>query len=143
MDRIEGFRSIMDSAPGIQIVTVQPAYGRRDLAITVTENILQANPDIDALFATADAMALGALSVVESLSREKPMILVGFDACEEAIQAILKGTLQADIAQFPDQMGRMFIENALKVVRKEAVPERIPIPVELVTAENAASFAAQ
>jgi len=143
MDRIAGFRSIMEAWPGVDIVTVQPAYGRRDRAVTVTENILQAHPDVDAIFATADAMALGAMSVLQAVRRQQPVILVGFDACEEAVQAIQRGTLQADIAQFPDRIGRAFIENAMKVLRNEPVPGKVPIPVTLVTADNADNYAVQ
>ena len=140
IDRIKGFKRAVDKAPDIEIVTIQPAYGKRDMAITVTENILQAHPDIDAIFATCDAMALGALDVLTAAGRKDKIILVGFDACDEALEAIKKGTLDADVAQFPNKMGSMFIEAVVKTARGEKLPEYIPVPVVLVSKENVDTF---
>jgi len=140
MDRIKGFKKAVEKEPAIEIVTIQPAYGKRDVAITVTENILQAHPNIDAIFATCDAMVLGALEVLQASGEKDDIILVGFDACEEALECIKEKRLDADIAQFPDKMGELFIEAAIKTLKGENLPKYIPVQVVLVTSENVDTF---
>ena len=140
MDRINGFKEALEHESGMKIVSVQPAYGRRDMAITVTENLLQAHPEINAIFSTCDEMALGAMDVLYASGMKNKIILVGFDACEEALEAIRDNKLDADIAQFPDKMGKLFIEAVLKVANGEKVEKYIPIPVVLVTRENVDTF---
>lgn len=140
MDRIAGFKEAMEQESGINIVSVQPAYGRRDMAISVTENLLQAHPEIDAIFSTCDEMAMGAMDVLIASGLKDKILLVGFDASEEARQAIRENKLDADVAQFPDKMGRLSVEAAVKVANGERVEMYIPTPVVLVTGENVDTF---
>jgi len=99
------------------------------------ENILQANGDIKAVFAANDEMALGAVEAVSGAG--KNVIIVGFDATDDAIAAIKEGRMAATIAQQPDLIGSTAIENALKLIGGEAIPSSIPVEVTLITKENA------
>ena len=63
-DRVAGFQQAVAQAPGIQVVTIQPANSERASALTVMENILTSNPELNAVFATSDQMALGAMEGV-------------------------------------------------------------------------------
>ena len=83
--------------------------------MSVTENILQANPDIKAIFSVNDMMALGALQAVQAAQKDKDIIIVGFDATEEAVKYIKEDSaLKASVAQKPIELGKATMEAMLK-----------------------------
>ena len=63
-------------------------------------------------------------------------MVVGFDAVKDARDAIRQGTMAASVAQHPDEMGRLAVENADRVLRGEIVQESIPVKIELITREK-------
>ncbi len=125
---------------GIEIIPPQPADSMRDKAMTVMENMLQANRDIAAVFAENDPMAVGAMLAAENAGRLKDMIVVGFNGDKEALDAIRGGKMAATVMQFPYDMGVAGVQQALKLARGEPADERVDVPVELVTAENIDQF---
>jgi len=139
-DRQEGCLEVLKRAPGIEIVAQQPANSERSLALTVMENILTSQPDINAVFASSDQMALGSIEAIDAASKTGKVIVVGFDAGEEAIQAIRQGRIQAAVAQRPFLMGKLGVEAAYKAARGESVEKRIDTGTELITAENVSKF---
>lgn len=135
--RLRGFKEAIKDAPGIVIVASQPANWERDLGFNVFQNMLQAHPDLDALFACNDMMALGAIEAIAAHGRTGKIRVLGFDAVDDARKAIAAGTMAASVAQFPQDMGRSAVESAVKVLRGEAVPADQGVRIELVTKENA------
>ena len=124
-------------AAGVTVI-VQPADSDRAKGQTVMQNTLQANPDLKAVFATNDEMALGALKAAQQAGKTLPII--GFDANPDAIASIEKGELTGSIAQFPKKIGQMGVETAVKVLAGETVPASVNTGVELVTKDNVAKF---
>jgi len=104
----------------------------------VFQNILQSQPQVQALFACSDLMALGAVEAIAAAGKTGKISVVGFDAFLEAREAVLKGTMDATIAQSPSEMGRLAIENATLLLRGGKVPEEVSVKIELITKENAA-----
>jgi ribose transport system substrate-binding protein len=139
-DRQEGCLDVLKTAPGIEIVAQQPANSERSLALTVMENILTSQPDINAVFASSDQMALGAIEAIDAAGKIGKVIVVGFDAGEEALQSIRQGRIQAAVAQRPFLMGKLGVEAAYKAARGGSVEKRIDTGTELITAENVAKF---
>jgi ribose transport system substrate-binding protein len=137
--RSQGFDDTIKKSK-IKIVAEQPADSRRDLAMTVMENILQAEPRIDGIFAANDPMATGALLAAKNAGRLKGMTVVGFNGDSDALKAIKDGDLAATIAQSPYKMGMTAVQMAVKLAKSEKVDKRVPVPVELVTSENLARF---
>ncbi len=133
IDRGEGFHNIADAK--LKVVASQPADFDRTKGMTVMENMLQANGDIKAVFAANDEMALGAMEAI-SASR-KDILVVGFDATDDAISSIKDGKMGATIAQQPDLIGATSVETAIKLINGETVEKSIPVEVTLITAENA------
>lgn len=136
--RLKGFHTVVDRHPGIQVVASQTANWERDQGYNVFQNILQSHPQVQALFACSDLMALGAVEAIAAAGKTGQVTVVGFDAFSEAREAVLKGTMDATIAQSPAEMGRLAMENAAKLLRGEKVPEEISVRIELITKENAA-----
>ena len=139
-DRAAGFLETIATAPGLQVVARQPANSERSLGLTVMENILTAHPDIKAVFATNDQMALGAVEAIMTRAPKAGIVVVGFDATAEAVQAILEGRMSASVAQRPFEMGRRGVEAALALIDGRTVEPRIDTGTELVTVANAQEY---
>ena len=96
------------------------------------ENILQGNKDIKAVFAQNDEMALGAQKALEDAGLND-VLVVGFDATDDAIASVKDGKMAATIAQQPDLIGSLGIETADKVIKSETVDAFIPVELQLIT----------
>jgi ribose transport system substrate-binding protein len=136
--RLKGFHTAVDAHPGMQVVASQTANWERDQGYNVFQNILQSHPQVQALFACSDLMALGAVEAIAAAGKTGKISVVGFDAFLEAREAVLKGTMDATIAQSPSEIGRLAIENAALLLRGGKVPEEVSVKIELITKENAA-----
>jgi ribose transport system substrate-binding protein len=131
--RLRGFRDALAAHPGMTIVASQPANWERDQGFTVFQNMLQAHPETDALFAASDLMALGALEAIAAAGRPGRIRVVGFDALDDARKAIEAGRMDASVAQSPRDMGRIAVESAAKLLRGESLPADQKVPISLVT----------
>ena len=134
--RLRGFRDGIKDTPGVKIVASQTANWERDQGFNVFQNMLQAHPDIDTLFACNDMMALGAAEAIRAAGKTGSIRIVGFDAVEDARKAIRDGSMLASVAQFPDEMGRIAVENAVHAIKGEPVEPDAKVRIELITKEN-------
>lgn len=134
IDRLQGCKNILAKYPDIKIVAEQPANSERSLAMTVMENILTSNPDLDAVFTINAEMAMGALEAVEA-DRSKCLV-VGYYQEKSALKAIKDGRMAGLVFMSPYGMGGLCIENAVKLKRGEAIPKRIDTPMGFVSSEN-------
>lgn len=132
IDRSQGFHNIADEK--LDIIASQTANFDRTEGMSVMENMLQGNGDIQAVFAANDEMALGAVEAVTGA--KKDVLVVGFDATDDAIEAIREGRMGATIAQQPDLIGSTAVENAIKLIKGETIPKEIPVEVTLITKDN-------
>jgi ribose transport system substrate-binding protein len=130
--RLSGFREALSTFGGVRIVTSQTANWERDQAFTVTQNILQAHAELDALFACNDVMALGAVEAIAAAGRSGQVTVVGFDAQDEAQRAVQAGRMAATVAQNPRDMGRLAIISAARLLAGETLPAEQPVAISLV-----------
>ena len=138
-DRGQGFQDAIDAQSAVEVVASQTANFDRAEGLNVTENILQANPDIAGIFAQNDEMALGAVQALGESAGEEVRV-VGFDATEDGLSAVQDGSMNATVAQQPDEIGALGVENAIRVIDGESVEENIPVEVQLVTPDNVSEF---
>jgi ribose transport system substrate-binding protein len=129
-DRSNGFRQALAAAPGLKIVASQPANFDRTQGLNVMENILQAHPNVDAVFAADDEMALGAIKAIEAAKVK--VLVVGFDGTPDAIAAVKNGTMYATIAQQPSLIGSLGVEEADKVIKGQPATASIPVPLKVI-----------
>ncbi len=134
--RLKGFRQAVAQSPGIQIVSSQTANWERDQGYNVFQNMLQAQPEIQGLFACSDLMALGAVEAIAAAGKTGKITVVGFDAFSEAREAVQKGLMMATVAQFPSEMGRLGVENAARLLKGERIQEESTVKIQLVTKDN-------
>ena len=137
IDRVRGFREALAAYPGIRIVAA-PAVERgiREVAKQKTDNLLQAQPRLAAIFGSNDDCALGALASVRAAGRNN-IVIVGFDAIPEARTAIVENTaLKADAIQYPVEIGRRTIEAIVAHLKGQQVPALIPVRVGIVDRDS-------
>ena len=132
IDRSQGFHNIADKK--LKVVASQTADFDRTQGMTVMENMLQADSSIQAVFAGNDEMALGAVEAISGA--KKDVLVVGFDATDDAIEAIRQGRMGATIAQQPDLIGSTAVENAIRLTKGESIPKEIPVEVTLITKDT-------
>ncbi len=128
-DRGQGFNDAI-GATDIDVVARQVADFDRTRGLSVMENILQAQPEIDAVFAHNDEMALGALKAIQAAGKD--IIVVGFDATDDAVKAVENGEMAATVAQQPGLIGTLGVESAIKVLQGESIDSYVPVELMLV-----------
>lgn len=131
-DRGKGFHNIVDTTTGIKVVASQSANFDRTKGLDVMTNIIQSTPNFNAVFAQNDEMALGAVKALKSANK-KGIIVVGFDGSDDAKAAVKSGDMAATVAQQPDLMGSMAVDNAVKIIKGQTVAKQIPVALQLVT----------
>lgn len=128
IDRGKGFHEVADNK--LNVIASQTANFNRAEGLTVMENILQANPDVKGVFAHNDEMALGALEAVKAIGKD--IVIIGFDATDDAVLSVKEGDMKATVAQKPDLMGAIAVETALKIINGETVEKNIHVEVTLI-----------
>lgn len=124
-DRIDGFKEIAATYPELNIVTELPGRTRQE-AKTASEDMLTANPNLSGIFGFGDDMAIAATAAIAERNAEA--IVVGFDGLEEARNSVdTDNAFKAVVVQFPDQMGTVAVQNAVKLAKGEAVDKEVPI----------------
>ncbi|MFP4374828.1 MAG: ribose ABC transporter substrate-binding protein RbsB [Spirochaetaceae bacterium] len=139
-DRGEGFNNVVGAENDVEVVARQTANFNRTEGLNVFQNILQAESDIDGVFAHNDEMVLGAIQAAEAAERADEIVFVGFDAVDDAVQAVEDGRLDATVAQQPYEMGVIGVETAMTHLEDGSVDDFIPVPLELVTPDNVDDF---
>jgi ribose transport system substrate-binding protein len=142
-NRSKGFHSVVDNYPELKMVAQQTAEFDRTKAMEVLESILQANPEIDAVFCGNDAMAMGAYQALVAAGKADKVKVFGFDGAKDVIDSIRDGKIVATGMQFPKRMARMAAEQADEYIKgRKNFPQKVPVAVELVTQENIAKYTA-
>lgn len=129
-ERGEGFMKALKGSD-LELVASQPADFDRSKALNVTENMLQAHPNVKAIFAQNDEMALGALKAVKAA--KKDIIVVGFDGTDEGIESVKNGGLAATVAQQAGMIGAIGVEVADNVINEEEVEMYTSVELQLIT----------
>ena len=137
--RADGSRAGL-TACGLNIVAEQTGEWDRAKGLAVMENIITGNPNIKAVFASNDNMALGAAEALKSADMLDKVVLVGFDANPDAAASVLAGEMSATVAQNPSNMGAFGVESVLKLIKGEKLAAVIDTGTVLVTSQNASEF---
>ena len=134
--RSEGFNSVIAENPDMEIVACQVADFDRAKAMSVMENILQANPEIDGLYAANDEMLLGALEAMDAAGRTESIGKVGCDAIHDTLEAIKGHRVEATIAEPPFFLGKAILNTAYDYLEGKEVEAHVVLDNQLVTQEN-------
>ena len=136
-NRSNGFHSVVDEFPKLKMVAQQSADFDRNKAMDIMETIMQANPEIDAVFCGNDAMAMGAYQAVLASGKANKIKVFGFDGADDALRGIAGGKIAATVMQFPVLMSRTSAELADEYIKgKRDFSLKTPVEVVLITPEN-------
>ncbi len=140
MGRDEGFKNAVSKESGITVLESLSARWQRDEAMRITEDWLQKYPEISAIAAENDNMAMGALNAVINAGRKDDIIIIGVDAIEDALLSVEDSELDATIFQNGKAQGKNSILVALAIASGETYAKKTEIPFELVTKKNVSDF---
>lgn len=130
-ERGEGFNQ-SQQAHHFTLLTAQPADFDRAKGMNVMQNLLTAQPKVQAVFAENDEMALGAMRAIQTAGRND-ILIVGFDGTEDGIKAVERGRMAATVAQQPELIGEIGVATADKLIKGETVAKQIPVQLKLIT----------
>jgi ABC-type sugar transport system substrate-binding protein len=136
-DRVTGMKEGLGDAA--EIVAEPAADCDQTKGLDAAQDILTANPELDAIYAACSPSLIGAIEAVDAAGMTG-MIMVGFDAAPDELAAIAEGTETATVAQFPDKMGSMSVQAAFDAVSGKDVEPSIDTGTEIVTKDNLADF---
>ncbi len=141
IDRAKGFADYIADKPGMEIVASQTGDFARDKGRQVMETLLQAHPDVTAVYAHNDEMAIGAIAALEAAGKVpgKDVIIVSIDGTRDALQAIIDGKLGATVECSPF-FGPKAFDTLVAYANGEAIPEKIINPDKFFDSSNAAEF---
>lgn len=130
-DRGTGFHSVLDDKSNVTFISSQAADFDRQKGLSVMENIIQGNKDIQVVFAHNDEMALGAAKAI--MANNIDATVIGFDGGDDALDAIENGEMQATVAQQPDLIGELGVQIAQKIDNNQTVDKEIAADLKIVS----------
>jgi ribose transport system substrate-binding protein len=128
-DRGEGFHKVVDGKA--DVVAKQTANFNRQQGLDVMTNIINSGKDFKGVFAHNDEMALGAVQALKAAGKSD-VVVVGFDATDDAVKAVKDGEMKATVAQKPAEIGKMAIDAAKDFFDGKTLEKMVKVPLELV-----------
>jgi ribose transport system substrate-binding protein len=138
--RLDGFTGVLEDVEGITMADTVDGQNVQDVALSAAENLMTANPDMTAIYATGEPALLGAVAAVESQGRQADVKVFGWDLTASAVAGIDAGYVEAVIQQDPAGMGAAAVEALVTLTDGGTVERNIPVPVTIVTSENVDDF---
>ncbi|WP_251976076.1 substrate-binding domain-containing protein [Salinicola avicenniae] len=137
--RRDGFVGALDT-DRVEVINTVDGQNVQDLALSAAENLMIANPDLDAIYATGEPALMGTIAAVASQGKQGDLSLYGWDLTQQAIDAIDQGYVKGIVQQDPSAMGAAAIEALNTLSDGGEVEANISVPVTIVTQENVDAF---
>lgn len=139
-DRERGFKEGLQEHDGLTLVATQYSQSDVGRAMSVTEDLLTAHPDLDAIFGANEPSVLGAAQAIKSRGLTDRITLVGFDASPQELEGVRDGVIEGLIVQDPFRMGYEGVKQAVAALEGEQVPDRVDSGSIVVTKDNLDEF---
>jgi ribose transport system substrate-binding protein len=137
MQREQGFQDTLKKKyPGLQLVAFQYGMGDQARSLAVAEDILNAHPDLDCMFASNESSTVGAVQAVKGQGRVGRVTVVGFDSSKTLLDDLRVGALDSLVHQDPFMIGYEAVRTLCDKLRGRTPPRRIATKVHLITKEN-------
>ena len=140
--RRDGFGENVVKDSEITIAASQSGYWQNDKAMEATQNVLQANPDVDLIFCSSDVMVGGVVEAVKLAGKEGAIKIISFDGSSFGINLVKDGRITADVGQFPVKIGQLSVQTAYDVytgkTEAASIPRFLDSGTQLITQDNAA-----
>lgn len=137
--RKDGF---VEALEGVEVISTVDGQNVQDIALSAAENLMTANPTMNAIYATGEPALLGAIAAVESQSRQDDVTVFGWDLTAQAIDGIDAGYVEAVVQQSPSGMGAAAVDALVALTSGGEVDAQIDVPITIVTQDNVDDFRA-
>jgi ribose transport system substrate-binding protein len=140
VDRTNGFLDVIKNK-GFDIVAQQDARGNLNVSMNIAEDLLQAHPNVVAIFGGNDPTALGALAAAKAAGL-KDVLIYGVDGSPDIKAEMASGDslIAGSGAQSPVAIAKISVEVMYKYLAGEKVDSRYPVPTFMINAGNVAQF---
>lgn len=140
--RKDGFEGALDAGK-VTVAGTVDGQNVQDVALGAAENLITANTDMTAIYATGEPALMGSIAAVVSQGRQADLSIYGWDLTAQAIDGIDEGYVKAVIQQDPSLMGAAAVEALITLSEGGTVDTEIAVPVTIVTKDNVDDFRAQ
>jgi len=140
MDLEKGFKEVMSQHPDIKIVAEYNSAITKEEGLKIGENILTANPTLNAIYAANDELALGAVQAVETAGRLNDILITGYNGVPAAIDAIKTGKLEMTISLRPFGWGQLAVNTVYDILAGKEVPKVVFNTTKIVDIDNVNSI---
>lgn len=134
--RQDGFEAKIEGVDGITLAGVVDGQNVQDIALSAAENLITANPNLNAIYATGEPALLGAIAAVESQGRQEDIKVFGWDLTAQAVRGIDEGYVEAVIQQDPGEMGATAVRILGDLASGGSTEAVVAVPVTIVTTGN-------
>ncbi|APR39317.1 ABC transporter substrate-binding protein [Paraburkholderia sp. SOS3] len=141
--RQKGFVDALAVNGNVKIAGVVDGQNTQDVALSAAENLLTANPDLDAIYATGEPAMLGAIAAVQAQGRADKVKVIGWDLAPEVIRGIERGVVLGVVQQDPAAMGRASIDALNDAHKGKPVQAVVATPLTIVTKANVGAYRSQ
>lgn len=143
VDRFEGFQAALEEAgmtDKFEICAQQDAQASLEKAMPIADNMIQANPDIEAFYGINDPTALGVIAALQAADKLGDIKIYGVDGSPDGKAAIENGTLQVTAAQSPVGIAQTSYESVLKVLDGEEIEKDIKVETFKIDKKNVSEY---
>lgn len=139
VDRFEGFKAALEKAgmtDKFEICAQQDAQASLEKAMPIADNMIQANPDIQAFYGINDPTALGIIAALQAAGKLEGIKIYGVDGSPDGKAGIKNGTLQMTAAQSPVGIAQTSYENMVKVLNGATIEKDIKVDTFKIDKDN-------
>lgn len=136
--RIQGFEAGVAEHDGLELVASAPGDWDADKSYAATQTILRQYPEVRAIYANNDTMAVGVARAVQQAGAD--VAVVGTDGVPEAVDGVRDGTVTATVSPLPYYEGYWAVEAAVRLLEGQDVPQWVVAPAQLITTDNVDEF---
>lgn len=134
--RHSGFHEIVGKESGIEVIEGPYSNYIRAEAVAAMQDLLQAHPDVNLVYAHNDDMALGAMQVLEKAGKLENVQIIGIDGLMEAVKQIKGGKYKATVINDPISLGTLAVDTAVKAGNGEDVEKYVDGGTGLIDESN-------
>ena len=134
--RTQGFKEGLKRHPELKLVATQSSQSDVNTALRVTQDILTAHPDLNAIFAANEPGVIGAAQAVRQAGKTGKIVIVGWDAAPDEVKGVQSGAISALVVQNPFRMGYDAVNAMVKRIRQGSKSAGEDTGVTFVTKQN-------
>lgn len=136
VQRLQGFADAIKKHPGMTYLGPQYTANATAKAASAVSSTIAANPDLVGVFAASTNNTEGAATGVQEAGKKGVVKVIGYDTSDPIVADIRSGVVDADVVQYPVEVGRQALRAAVAALKGEKVQRNIETPFVIATPKN-------